>query len=71
MRLYKKPDFDKVLKNNYKLTPTGETTLTTEIWKTQNGIHISVPNFPDGELYPDFLFNDIEEQLQKYGINPP
>lgn len=71
MRLYNKQDFENILKEHYHLSPTGESSVTYEIWKTESGVGISIPTYPDGEAYPDFLFNDIEDQLKRYGIHPP
>ena len=64
MRLYSREDFESHLKENLGLTKTEHTTDTTEVWVTASGCHVTVPVLEKDELYPDFLFNDIYNQVE-------
>jgi len=69
MRIYAREEFRAELQNKWRLTATGQTTATTEIWLTPKGRPISVPELEGGQ-YPNSLLNIIEEQLRALNEHP-
>jgi len=70
MRLFCREDWRAELQTKWKLKPSGVKTATTEIWLTQAGKPISIPELGGDEMYPDSLLNIIEDQLKAMGEHP-
>lgn len=64
MRLFTEAEFEEHLKERLGLTPTDERTETTRFWKAASGHVVSVPVLDAGEKYPDYLLDEIYEQLR-------
>jgi len=70
MRLFSREEWRDELTKKWKLTPTGQTTATTEIWLTAKGRPISVPLLEGDDTIPDSVLNLILEQLEILDEHP-
>jgi len=70
MRLYTRQELEQELREKWKLTPTKHRSGTTTAWRTPNGLHVLVPDFPKDARYPDYIVDRIVEQLVALGENP-
>lgn len=69
MRIYSKKNFERELKEVYRLSPTDETVDDTRLWKTENGCYIAITELPEGQDYPDYYLDIIIEHLSLLGLH--
>jgi len=70
MRLYTKAEFEAELKEKWGLTPTEQVFATFRIWRHECGGHLTVPELPRGERYPDHFLDGVIEQIERIKANP-
>jgi len=64
MRLFTREEFEDHLSSQLNLTKTDLHTATADIWQTQSGVSILVPNL-DSQGIPDYLLDEIYQQIGK------
>ncbi|MDH5573261.1 MAG: hypothetical protein OEY89_15980 [Gammaproteobacteria bacterium] len=65
MRLFSKAEFEQHIQKQWGLTPTEIVTKTTKLWKTSDGLYISIPNLKKAETYPDYLLDVVISQIKE------
>lgn len=63
-RSYSKEEFEEELKRLWGLAPTDQRRGTFRIWKTPSGKHLTVPELPEGQLYPHYYVGDVAAQIK-------
>ena len=70
MATWKKQEFELLLRESYKLTPTTEGIPSARAWQCPGGQHVLVPTLKSGELYDDAILARIVRALNAVSQNP-